>query len=320
MVDFETILVQYLDTHTRYRLIFLIDEIDDLFGNCIVKCLHCGASQSVTTANYQNIENGYKCTFCKLTNTRPAQLRPFQEIETVHRIFAAFRSISQTYNRCQFVFTGFKTLYHLHRYYGAEFINFTKPLDLGRLEYNDLKSLVIEPMKRLGIKFSSEENILNKLHQTSQGGIPWIIQYCCNHIIERLSESPELLVTPQLIADMSILARPEINQSLSFSINTSGERGFLKLIHLYRVKMGTPLGEEFKLEELMEFQKLLQLSTTQHYSKMEMEYYLDLFRRCSFLQRELKIKGANTSAQHYYRLSIEPTMFDLFGEEEMEEI
>jgi hypothetical protein len=249
----------------------------------------------------------------------PRDLKSRAEIETVHGIFGSFRGISQTYDRCQFVFAGFKILYHLHKHHGTEFFNFTQPLDLGKLEYDDLKNLVVEPMRRLNIRFKFETEMLEKLSEYSLKGIPWIIQFYCDRIIERLADTPEPVVTKELIEEIAVDVKPEINKILEYTITTSRERGLLNLIEQYWRQMGTQLGQEFRVEDLLTCQEMLDIGPDQPFKKAELEYYLDLFRRCFFIKRELKVKEGNTTPQYYFRLNLDPDIFKSFYEEIMEE-
>jgi len=317
MGDFEGVVAQYLNANIRTHLIFLLDEIDDLYANCFVECVNCSARHMVTTDNYNRIKTGFTCSFCDVSNI-PGKIKPRQEIEAVHSIFAAFRSISQTYNRCQFIFTGFKILFHLHKEYGYEFMNFTQPLNLGNLEYQDLYGLVIDPMKRLNIRFSSETDIMSNLYDRSLNGIPWIIQFYCNRIIDMLADSPEPVVTSRLVDEITMEIKPEIDKILGFTIRTSRERGIFKLILLYRQKMGMQLGQEFRVDDLLEYQKMLEIPPEQFFKKAELDYYLDLFSRCFFLKKEQKIKGGTLTPQWYFQLTIDPKLFDSFQEMDRE--
>jgi hypothetical protein len=79
--------------------------------------------------------------------------------------------------------------------------------------------------------------------------------------------------------------------------------------------MGSRLGQEFRVEDLLEFQKMLDIGPDQLFKKAELNYYLELFRRCFFLKRELKVKGGYTKPQYYFQLTLDPNIFESFYEE-----
>ncbi|MCK4764721.1 MAG: hypothetical protein KAW12_21160 [Candidatus Aminicenantes bacterium] len=311
MTAFEELLADFLKENERARLIFLVDEIDDLYGNCFVRCPNCDAKQLVRTENYNMVATDFRCSFCGLEDP-PLDLKEKAEIEGVQEIFAGFRSLSQIYDeRCQFVFTGFKILYQIHSHHGAELFNFTENLTLEKLEYEDLKSLILEPMKRLGIGFTSESDVIERIYNESFSGIPWIVQYYCGEIIEKLADLAVREVSVDLIDEITLKVKPEVEKNLKNAVVTSREWGVYNLIKQYRKYGGDVLGGEFRIEDLLEYQDMMEIKPDQLLRQAELEHYLDLFSRCFFLDKELKIQGKKPKPELYYVLKINPDVFEI---------
>lgn len=119
---------------------------------------------------------------------------------------------------CSFVLTGFDYLYRESLNQASPLYNFATVRTLGPLEEEESRALVVEPLERLGVRFTDKALVDRIVQQT--GGYPSVVQTFCAAMMEGLA-SRELCIT------MEDVERAERSRSVlghleaSFRVNTS---------------------------------------------------------------------------------------------------
>lgn len=98
------------------------------------------------------------------------------------KLMRAFRKISQN-NYCQFVFAGFKEMYHQRRNLENPAYNFYEEIRLQPLDKNAAIDLATKPMKSIGVFYQLEDSPATLFNYTS--GHPSLLQYFCVKLLER---------------------------------------------------------------------------------------------------------------------------------------
>lgn len=311
-IQFEQTVNQVLTAHPRLRLIFLVDEIDAIYShNCFAVCDTCGAYLLITLDNYSRLHRGVPCRWCGYT-TVVQNFPEYADVQAVHELFARFRSLSQTQKRCQFVFAGFKTLFFLQHHEESELFNFTVPLYLSNLDDPaDLYNLVIEPMRRLRIAFQDEKEILQELWRISLNGIPWMVQFCCSQIIERLTQSPQPEINLPLLREITPHLQHEIHENLRITLRTSRELALWGLIKEYFRTFGSM---DFSVDDLDLLQRELPDPPAPPFHKEELRFYLELLSHCSFIHKHAEMKRSDTHLTDYFKLLLNPSEYPIWGD------
>lgn len=94
-----------------------------------------------------------------------------------------FRTLSQK-NECQFIFAGFKGLYHQKRNINHPLYNFCEEILLKPLSREAALELISKPMRSIGVHFHNRQDRELILNHTSRH--PNFIQYFCQKLIERI--------------------------------------------------------------------------------------------------------------------------------------
>jgi hypothetical protein len=102
-----------------------------------------------------------------------------------YKLLKIFRTMSQ-HNYCQFIFAGFKSLYHQKRNIQNPLYNFCEEILLTPLDRNAALDLVTKPMKSIGINYKNADDRDLILLNTSCH--PNLIQFLCKHLIEKVEK------------------------------------------------------------------------------------------------------------------------------------
>jgi len=102
-------------------------------------------------------------------------------------LFSELRSLAQS-GRCQFVLSGERIL--RDTIFGdslGPFHNFAIEQLIGRLEFTDVRELVVRPFKQLEIDLADEEAIVRRVFDITAGH-PNVVQRLCHRLIRRLNQ------------------------------------------------------------------------------------------------------------------------------------
>ena len=97
-----------------------------------------------------------------------------------YRLLHTFRTLSQD-NYCQFIFAGFKTLYHRKREMENPLYNFTREIMLKPLEREAALDLITKPMESIGVHYQDEKDRELILEYTARH--PNLLQFICEKLI-----------------------------------------------------------------------------------------------------------------------------------------
>lgn len=101
------------------------------------------------------------------------------------KLMKTFRKMSQK-NYCQFIFSGFKELYHHKRDIETPAYNFYKEIRLKPLDPKPALELITKPMRNIGVQYKNERDRHLILEYTSCH--PNLLQFFCEHLIDKIEE------------------------------------------------------------------------------------------------------------------------------------
>ena len=107
-------------------------------------------------------------------------------------LLSVFHALSQE-RVCRFCFCGERTLNGALRDANSPLRAFCSPLRLGYLQERDVRWIVQEPMREMGLSFEAPETTLQEIVALS-GRHPNIVQAICQHLIERVSQRNERVI------------------------------------------------------------------------------------------------------------------------------
>lgn len=99
------------------------------------------------------------------------------------KLMHIFRKMSQE-NLCQFVFAGFKGLYHQKRDHKNPGYNFYEEIRLETLEVDAAEKLITEPMESIGIHYDNPADRKLILEYTARH--PALLQFFCKQLVEKV--------------------------------------------------------------------------------------------------------------------------------------
>jgi hypothetical protein len=102
-----------------------------------------------------------------------------------YRLLHTFRTMSQN-NYCQFIFAGFKELYHRKREIENPLYNFCKEIILAPLDRKAALNLITRPMDSIGVQYRNKEDRELILEYTACH--PNLLQFFCEELIDKIEE------------------------------------------------------------------------------------------------------------------------------------
>jgi Cdc6-like AAA superfamily ATPase len=102
-----------------------------------------------------------------------------------YRLLHTFRTMSQN-NYCQFIFAGFKELYHRKREIENPLYNFCKEIILAPLDRKAALDLITRPMDSIGVQYQNIEDRELILEYTACH--PNLLQFFCEELIDKIEE------------------------------------------------------------------------------------------------------------------------------------
>jgi len=100
-----------------------------------------------------------------------------------YEIMRTFRTLAQK-NFCQFIFAGFKELFHVQRDIENPLYNFCEEMRLKPLDKQSGLELITKPMESIGVHYKNNED--RKLILFYTGCHPHLLQYYCKTLLERV--------------------------------------------------------------------------------------------------------------------------------------
>ncbi len=100
-----------------------------------------------------------------------------------YKLMSIFRTLSQT-QYCQFIFSGFRELYHRRRDIDSPAYNFYEEIRLTPLEKQAALDLITKPMASIGIRY--ENDSLHDLILGYTACHPNLLQFFCQHLVEKV--------------------------------------------------------------------------------------------------------------------------------------
>jgi histone H3/H4 len=102
-----------------------------------------------------------------------------------YKLMHIFRVMSQK-NYCQFIFAGFKELYHSKRDIENPMYNFCEEIKLEPLDREAALDLITKPMGSIGVHYKNKEDREIILKYTASH--PNLIQFFCKHLVEKIEK------------------------------------------------------------------------------------------------------------------------------------
>lgn len=122
-----------------------------------------------------------------------------------YKLLRTFRTMSQK-GYCQFIFAGFKVLYHRKRDLKTPLYNFCEEIRLEPLDKESAIALITHPMENIGIHYTQEADKELILEYTARH--PNLLQYFCKNLVDRIEKHPK----PE---DRRTIFRSDIDQLVS---------------------------------------------------------------------------------------------------------
>ena len=128
------------------------------------------------------------------------------KVENHYRLFARLRQLQHTYARAfKFVFAGFKELMHSFSDVASNnpFANWIgkNHFPLGCLAEDDLQSLIVDPLRWVGLDFQPDE-VVKKIFELTSGH-PYYAQSLCHSIVKTRLKRNAKTLTPQHIEKLA---------------------------------------------------------------------------------------------------------------------
>jgi hypothetical protein len=111
------------------------------------------------------------------------------EQENNYQVLRLFRSMSQA-SLCQFVFAGYKELYHFKRDFNHPLYNFCEEIKLQPLEKEAGLDLITKPMAAIGVSHQNKGDRDIILEYT--GSHPNLLQFYCQKLVEKVDKHENL--------------------------------------------------------------------------------------------------------------------------------
>jgi hypothetical protein len=106
-----------------------------------------------------------------------------------YQLMKNFRSMSQ--NRyCQFIFAGFKELYHTKRHFENPMYHFCEEIIMDPLDEEASLDLITKPMESIGIHYHRNEDRELILEYTARH--PNLIQFFCKQLVDKVGKHPDI--------------------------------------------------------------------------------------------------------------------------------
>jgi len=105
------------------------------------------------------------------------------------KLMRIFRTMAQK-NYCQFIFAGFKELYHTKRHIENPMYNFCEEIIMEPLENEAALDLITKPMESIGVHYNDQEDRDVILEYT--GRHPNLLQFFCAKLIEKVEKHPKI--------------------------------------------------------------------------------------------------------------------------------
>jgi hypothetical protein len=111
------------------------------------------------------------------------------DLKNGYRLLRLFRSLSQA-NYCQFIFSGFKALYHHKREIENPLYNFCEEIKLEPLEKEAAVDLITKPLEKIGIHYHNKSDTDIILDYT--GCHPNLLQFFCQQLVEKIDRHEDI--------------------------------------------------------------------------------------------------------------------------------
>jgi hypothetical protein len=112
-------------------------------------------------------------------------------------LFRMFRSLAQQ-QRCQFIFSGERTLLDKQHDPQSRFFNFTKPVELRLFDLKVTSDLVQRPMSLVQIGLENPDQICTMIFEETSGH-PNLIQYICDALLTQAGSADTRLITEEMV-------------------------------------------------------------------------------------------------------------------------
>lgn len=147
---------------------------------------------------------------------------------------------------CRYIMAGFQDL--MNESYNAQ-SPFYQALEMIRLkpfERRDTEALVLGPLRSLRVRFTNEQELVNRIHAATRGH-PRLVQHYCQELIERLERRRARTLTPDDLEGIYNSTEFRALVVNSFRDNVSKEDQLL----VYALLAGFPEGKESFTQEEM---------------------------------------------------------------------
>jgi len=114
----------------------------------------------------------------------------------------------------RFIVAGFRDLLRASTDLDSPVFNFAKPLRLKEFTRSETATLIIDPMRNLGIQFRQRNEVVDRIFEETAGQ-PNLVQYYCATIIQQLDETNRREVSPD-----SLFSVHENEDLRAFILNT----------------------------------------------------------------------------------------------------
>lgn len=192
-------LLLYLDCYSIHDYVGFFNEIETYWQPCLAR---------LAMKQYKDLD-GFSGFVTDLKSSYPDKHIVFQfdeidrllnfdaQPENDELLFRRFRSLAQQ-QKCQFLFSGERTIIEKLPDPQSSFFNFVNPIRLSLLDQKSAGALIQEPMKLVGVTLKKSDRIVDMIYEATAGH-PNLIQIICHELLENLSASRSRVITPEMV-------------------------------------------------------------------------------------------------------------------------
>jgi hypothetical protein len=125
-------------------------------------------------------------------------LDEFDELLANHSLDTQLLDVLRTSSNsdhARFIIAGFRDLLRASTDLDSPMFNFAKPLRLKEFTRSETATMIVDPMRNLGIQFRQQNEVVDRIFEETAGQ-PNLVQYYCATIIQQLDETNRQEVSP----------------------------------------------------------------------------------------------------------------------------
>lgn len=147
---------------------------------------------------------------------------------------------------CRYIVAGFQVLLRELADHDSPFFQAFERVNLKPFNLRDTRSLVLDPMESLRVKFENKDEVVSRIHSDTQGH-PRLIQFYCSRLIDELENRENRTISLQSLTHLYASDEFKAEVRNSFRDNTGTREKLL----IYTMLASFPEGKESFTQEEM---------------------------------------------------------------------